>query len=357
MRCHFGEETPIAATRGGQFHGVRLLPGASVWSASEGLFVRPAGSAGERLGPACTGGLDAISAGGVHFVACATRAQLAGDKLGGTSLWRLEGERRHRAELPGAVGEEGAGVALALHDGVLELVWHAGEVGAFHVWHRRFDPRSLAPRGEPQRLSNPRVAAGSPTLSVHGDRLAITWAEHWAQAGARDRVAGHVVVSVDGAAPRVLVEVEHHSPHPVIGRDERGPVLLFRDHREPLEHPSLFAHRLSSDLRPHGGLELIGRADMGGAIRRFGCTLGGAPTQAVVVGRSWGKEDALVSLHLLDEDLGGRELQVYEFGGQLTLGDGRCTDGRIELLIGERSVPSGPPASLFSLPVACAAPD
>ena len=353
VRCHFGEETAIAETRGGGFHGVRHLGGALVWSAAEGLFVRPEGEPAQRLGPACTAGFDALRSEDALWVPCARRARPDAAKDGGLVLYGV-GFGVTSTALPGTVGPEGAGVAAVLRDGDLEIAWRAGEPEAFHVWRSRVD-LATAQASEPERVSNPDVMAGPPTFFAEEDRLSLVWSEHWARAGARHAIGGHVVVSVDGGPSRTLVEVEDPEPQPRIARDARGAVLLFRDQRDPLEYPSLFAQRLTSDLRPHRGLKLIGRADEGGPIRTTSCEFDGQETLAVVVGRSWGAEDALVAVHLLGDDLGERfhEMQVYEYGGQLVGGDGICVGGRVELLIAERSVPSGPPAHLFTIPTAC----
>jgi len=360
LRCHFGEERTIAETGGGGFHGVRHLGERLLWSAREGLFLHE-GDGVERLGPPCDGGFDATSAAGVDWVVCARRPMPAAAKTGGLSAWRLQGEERERVALDGAVGEESQGVAIALHEGRLVVAWHEGSPKAFHVWRQDLDPQTLEALTEPERLSDPRFAAGAPTLSA-GERLAIVWGEHWADREGRHRVSGHVVVSVDGGAPRTLVEVEDLRPSPVIARDGKGPLLLFRDQRAPLDYPSLFAHRLTTDLRLHGGLRLLGRADEGGPIRTFGCAIDGAPTQVAVVARSWGADDALVAAHLLDDELAERfhELQVYEWGGQLVLGDGVCEDDSLELLVAERVVPASDDAKrrtarLVTLPARCGA--
>jgi hypothetical protein len=359
MRCHFGEERAIAETDGGGFHGVRHLGESLLWSAREGLFLHD-GERAERLGPPCDGGFDAVEAEGVRWVVCAHRPMPDAAKAGGLVGWRL-GDERLRVALDGAVGEESEGVALAHHEGRLILAWHQGSPKAFHVWRQDLDPRTLEPRAEPERLSNPRFAAGAPSLYT-GDHVAVVWGEHWADIEGRHRVAGHVVVSVDGAAPRTLVEVEDTRPSPVIARDGEGHLLLFRDQRDPLDHPSIFGHRLNSDLRLHGRLRLIGRADEGGPIRTFGCDIDGARTQVAVVARSWGAEDALVAAHLLDDELSERfhELQVYEWGGQLALGDGVCEDDSLELLVAEQVVPASDDARrrtahLFTLPARCGA--
>ena len=356
MRCHFGEETPIAETRGGYFHAVRHLGEAIVWSAEEGFFVRRAGEV-VRLGAPCDAGLDAVTAGDELLVVCARRARPDAAKDGGLVAWRLGPRTRDRVLLPGRIGEESEGLAVAVHDDALTVVWQDGTPGAFQVWRLDASLPELEPKDEPQRLSSPRFAAGSPTLFTDGEQLAVVWAELWASAEARHRAEGHVVVSVDGAIPRTLVEVVHPEPRPVIARDGAGLLLLFRDHREPLERPSLFGHRLTSDLRLHGGLRLIGRADEGGPVRTFGCRIDGELTQVAVVGRSWGAEDSLVAAHLLDDSLSERfhELQVYEFGGQLALGDGVCEANSLDLLIGERTDPNERGASLFTIPARCGA--
>ncbi|MBO6937818.1 MAG: hypothetical protein JJ863_22815 [Deltaproteobacteria bacterium] len=361
MRCHFGEEQILAETGGGHFHAVRHLGDSLLWSAREGLFVREGDAEPERLGPPCDAGLDAIADGGATFVVCARRAEPDAAKEGGLVAWRLGEERLERA-LPGAVGEESDGVALARHGNRLVVAWHEGAPKAFHVWRQDLDPETLEPSDEPERLSNPRFAAGAPTLYSDDEHLAVAWGEHWADHEGRHRVSGHVVVSVDGSHARMLVEVEDTHPAPVIARDAEGLLLLFRDQRAPLDYPSIFGHRLTSDFRLHGRLRLVGRADEGGPIRTFGCDIDGARTQIAVVARSWGADDTLVAAHLLDDELAERfhELQVYEWGGQLVLGDGVCDDNSLELLVAERVVPASDDARrrtahLVTLPARCGA--
>jgi len=364
MRCHFGEEETIAETGGGRFHAVRHLGSSLLWSAREGLFVREGQGAAERLGPPCDGGVDAIAESDGTWVVCARRPRPDAAKAGGLVGWRLGDERDERVEraLPGTVGEESEGVALVRHGDRLVVAWHEGTPKAFQVWRQDLDPSTLEPLAEAERVSNPRFAAGPPTLLSFDEHLAMVWGEHWADREGRHRVAGHVVVSVDGAHARTLVEVEDTAPAPVIARDGEGLLLLFRDQRAPLDYPSIFGHRLTSDFHLHGRLRLIGRADEGGPIRTFGCTIDGARTQVAVVARSWGAEDTLVAAHLLDDELAERfhELQVYEWGGQLVLGDGVCDDNSLELLVAERVVPASDDqrrrtAHLVALPARCGA--
>lgn len=365
MRCHFGEEETIAETGGGRFHAVRHLGSSVWWSAREGLFVRRGEREAERLGPPCDGGFDAVTDEGQTWAVCARRPRPDAGKPGGLVAWRLgdaTDERPTARALPGEVGERGEGVALVRHGERLELAWHQGAPKAFHAWRMALEPATLQPLEEPERLSNPRFAAGAPTLFSGGEHLAVVWAEHWADHEGRHRIAGHVVVSVDGAHPRTLVEVEDTEPAPVIAQDGEGLLLLFRDQRAPLEYPSIFGHRLTSDFRLHERLRLVGRADEGGPIRTFGCEIDGSRTQVAVVARSWGAEDTLVAAHLLDDELAERfhELQVYEWGGQIVLGDGVCEENSLELLVAERVVPASDDARrrtahLVTLPARCGA--
>ena len=111
---------------------------------------------------------------------------------------------------------------------------------------------------------------------------------------------------------------------------------------------------LTSDARLHGRLHLVGRADMGSSLRTLRCEVAGATTTLVVVSRSWGPADALIAVHFLAPSLGDRvhELQIYEWGAQLAMGDASCEDGSLELLVGERThAATTAPAALFTLPI------
>lgn len=348
IECDFGEER-ILARDPVRFEGVRLVEDGdgnrAIWATREGLFTSTGDEAPRRIEEPCDA-IDALGGAGV-VVACARRPHEAKDDSGALMLFVLvDGSVVERRSIEARVGRDHQGLSLVRVSDGYALAWHDGTPGDWGAWWVTLDAE-LRPTRDPRRLSARGTAAGVPAL-LGGEPLLATWAETWIERGAS---RGQVLVSDGTGRPERIAEVSYAEPTPILVRDPRGVVALFRDQPGRSRRASLFAQRLDSGLSTPTPRRRVGRSDGRGVPRAFMCG-----DSLVSIGpRSFGRSEILIGIHLLDEALRPRakEQQVYQWAAQFTLADALCDGDQLELLVGQRSRLYGDPATLHALPLRC----
>ncbi|MEM7609472.1 MAG: hypothetical protein AAF411_29345 [Myxococcota bacterium] len=350
--CDFGESSIVATADAigdvafARFGRVQHV----LYETHEGLFAIDEDQRRTRLGPPCMA-FDVLELEGDRAaVACALPPSPAKDDAGRIDMLVLGGGEARRVALPYAVGREHLGLSLAAGGDSLELAYHDGRPGRFHVRHVVLgNVDSLDHAAESRLLSTPSVPAGPPHLQIDDGERRIVWAEGQSDpqsepTGFRGYVYLHRSRAGSPAAgrPRRLLPVIDPRSRPRLG--PQGAVY-FRDVRRPIRRPGLFV-----SFDPDQPPERVGRAGNRGALP---LRCGGLNT--AVVARPYGRHDRLVSIHLLDERFQpvAAEQQVYEWASQFHRVDAYCSEGTLELAVAERSRLDGRPARLHRLSLRC----
>ena len=362
--CTFGEEHRLATAPGGVFHGVALTTGAggeratAVWSHRAGLFARalspngaPRGAA-VRLGPGCEGGVAAAQLDAGLAVACVRRAMPEADKPGQVIVLRLgDGlEPRARATF-GPAGRDSYGVDLAADGDAVWVAWHDGTAGAHRAWLARTElGGDGSASDDPRAISREGVAAGAPSVAMHGERPVVAWAETWF--GTDGYLVGKVLVSDLRGAPRETAVIIHEDARPTIARSVHGLLLAYRDEQPAGSRPRLFVTELTSELDVARGPVVVGRANGEGGPSLLECE--GALT--TVAPRSYGIHDILVGINRFDRDLEriGVERQIYEYGMRFAHAATACAGDHLLVLTAERGETPDRDTALTSTVVDCA---
>lgn len=355
--CAFGEEHVLAEARGGLFFGVDLVldgeHGRVFWSDRSGSWVRDVGDTGRptgpatRLGPGCDGGLDAARSSDGWLLACLRREVPEAGKAGHVEVLHLDAAARvvSRASL-GPAGRYSDGVSLDLDGGVPVVAWHDGTPGAHRVWLARVE---VGERVEPQLVSRPGVAAGAPTVRVVDGRAVVVWAE--TRFDANGYLVGQVLLSDLHGAPREVAVIIHDDARPVLGEDEDGLLVAYRDEAPAGTLARLFVRRMADGLTPTGEPVSVGRANGIGRATLVACE--GALT--TVAPRSYGRHEVLVGINRLDEELRHRhpERQIYEYGTDFSLAAADCADEHTLIVVAERGHTARPIAQLRTATLDC----
>lgn len=307
-----------------------------------------------RLGASC----DTLSLARLEeavFLACGRRPIDAKDALGTMHIYRVVGEEHRSVQLPWPIGRDHMGLSLARVHEHLELAFHDGRVGEWKVWHAEICvdwDESTTCNDHARLLSAATLLAGAPSLSeVRGERF-VTWTESTLAPGTESFV-GAVLVSRSssngpiGALPRRRAEVIYERSLPFVAAGAEHPVLLFRDSRRPHRR----AHVFAQELREGASALRVGRSNDERAARAFPC----GDSLAVVTPRSYSRNDTLVGIHLLDEELEGRvaEQQVYEWAARFVDVSGVCRDELLWLAVAEENALDGRAASLHLTALSC----
>ncbi len=360
MRCVLDPGETLGSTRGARFTHLALGPrGEAFASSAEGLRRFRSGEAPESLGPSCDGGLAVHLRRGLVWVLCLTRPFEAKDEPGVLTLRALPAPGGSDAPPRftfAAGGADSAGVALDAHPaGGLALAWHdAGRVFAARLAVDG-DPGQGAggngPELETELVSASTARAGAPRLLRVGERTLLTYGEAWRDAAGE---AGRVLVKdLAGGLPQEVARVRGDArPAPDLTRDERGLVVIYREHR-PGRKTALYARRLDDDLRPKAQARRVARADGEGRPSALVC--GGS--LITVTPRSWGQA-RIIGARVLDATLRDRlpERQLYEWDARFDAVAARCEHDTVSLLVAERSLPGEAPATLQRLALRCRAP-
>lgn len=287
------------------------------------------------------------------FVACARRPSDAKDAAGTMHVYRVVGGSHASVLLPWPVGRDHRGLSLAVINDELELVFHDGRIGEWKVWHAAIciDWASATVCNQEARLlSAASLLAGAPSLSeVAGERF-VSWTESTLSPG--DTFVGSVIVSRSPSegpigAPRRMAEVIYDRSLPFVAPGAEHPVLLFRDSRRPHRR----AHVFAQELREGSAAVRVGRSNDQRAARAFPC----GDSLAVITPRSYSRNDTLIGIDLLDEELEGRvaEQQVYEWAARFVDVAGVCRDDVVWLAVAEENKLDGSEASLHVTALAC----
>ena len=340
----------------GRFRGLSLAREGddlyALWSRPEGSFLRPLAPNGAprgralRWGPACPGGMDALS-GSPLVVACATAGAPNQAKPGRLLLFQLRGGERQGAGLTVTSLEGfGEGVQLARADERIIIAWHDSSQGGAEAWRSETDS-DLRQVSAPEQISSPRVSAGPPHIYIDGDVPLLIWAETWLRNG---RNVGQIVLQRGDDVPQRVSEASFGFPRPQVTRDRAGLVVGFRDVQRPLRQAGLYLQRLDERLRPVGLPRRTGRADGRGApiLRTCGDTLFTAAPRS--------RTDAMsIGIGGFNQDLQRvvAQSQVYEAERRFNDVAALCLDGRLLLLAAEEWTAEHPTARLITLRLSC----
>jgi len=357
-QCVFGDEHHAATAPDGVFDGVDLvLAGETAlvaWSHREGLFVRvldtegrPAGEV-KRIGARCDGGVDAAASASGWIVACLARAVPSKDHAGRVVLAWLDPTLGVRARSAvGSAGSYSRGVDVVADRDRAIVVWHDGTPGDHRVWLARVAPGETDV--EPRLVSRPGLAAGAATVALYRSRVIVAWGETWFDDGGY--LVGQVLVSDLRGAPREMAVIIHDDPRPVLGQDDDGLLLAYRDEQPAGTRARLFLRRVSDELETLGEPVMVGRADGAGRAAVLPCQ--GAIT--TVAPHSYGRWEVLVGLNRLDGALGriGIERQMYEHGADFSQSAATCAGDHLLVLTAERGSTTRPTAALSTTRVDC----
>ncbi|MFT5357783.1 MAG: hypothetical protein ACI9KE_005020 [Polyangiales bacterium] len=291
----------------------------------------------------------------VVFLVCGRRPIEAKDAGGTMHIYRISGEDYRSVQLPWPIGRDHKGLALAVVNQHLELVFHDGRIGEWKVWHAEicvvWEHASLC-NEEARLLSAASLLAGAPSLSeIRGERF-VAWTESTLSPGTEIFVGSVLVSRSDaagpiGARPQRSAEVIYDRSLPFVAAGVEHPVLFFRDSRRPHRRPHVFAQ----ELRNGASAMRVGRSNDQRAARAFPC----GDSLAVVTPRSYSRNDILVGVHLLDEELEGRvaEQQVYEWAARFVDVAGVCRDELLWLAVAEENRLDGRDAALHVTALSC----
>lgn len=354
--CPFGSETHLFDLDGPTLDGIAVAAteggGAYVaWSERSGLFGlaldhdgHPRG-ARERLGPACTGGLDVLGDAGEVLVACAMQGDVERGERGAVVTYaRSASGVASVADRRVGVGQ-GAGVALARGGGQTFVGWQDATGGSSAAWLA-----TVGSPAEPIRLSRGGFRSTAPVIAFQADTRLVLWGELWNDAHGDPE--GRIELQVGNRGPRVVSTLAYELPLPVLVPDAAGPILAFRDRRPAGTRPAMQLARVDPEARElsvHAGAP----ANAAGAGVAVGCQ-GGV---IVVAPRTHSRTERLVSVRRHGTDLEGLgpEQQIYEHGATFEWTDAACLGDRLLVVFGSRSSPLSPTGTVRSVTVDCAA--
>jgi hypothetical protein len=300
-----------------------------------------------RFGARCDGGLAVAGeppAGAATLLVCATRAR--GGAAGRLRVMSLDAELRiTRDREIAAVGAQSEGVAAALVNGNLELVWHDGSAELQRVLHATLaaDGAVLEP---PRALSDPGRIASAPALTVHGGQSVAVWAERFMQGEA----LRSTVVRWDAREGlRTLLEQAHVVAMPqLVVLDGRLAVAV----RERPRDAKIGLYLALVGERPVRAADMVrvGRADGVGRPALEPC-MGGLVSATP---RTYGG-DYFIGFNWLDRSLrrARGEQQFYEDSHAFTQVAATCLGAHAVLLIAEFPQLHRPGAALRALPYRC----
>jgi len=355
--CTFGDEHPIATTRGG-FDAVRVVPfgdgHAAVWTGAEGTFLRPIDATGEptatpsRIGAGCAAGLDVTPwSEGRVLVACLHPPIAAADKPGAIALITVD----RAAEVQGRVtfGEVGVGSR-----GISVVTF--GESGVAVAYFDGERSAVLYARGGRSGMTGLRVVSregptpGPPDLTVDSGQPLLTWAET-VNDPTSDTLIGEVLISNLEDEPERFASVLYEDAQPVFARDATGLIVGFRDENPAGSRVGLFTARVGPGLRKSSDISRVGRSDAASGTALFDCAGG----LYAVAPHSYSRREMLVGVARLDtalESIAG-ERQIYTSGARYEHGTGLCADDSALLLVAERAASPAGDAVLKAMTLRC----
>jgi hypothetical protein len=353
--CSFGAETRLFDLDGPTLDDLAVAPteggGAYfVWSERSGSFgvaLAHDGTASgdrERLGPPCTGGLDAIADGARTLVACSVQGDRERGDRGAVVVYARDASGVHVFERREGVGE-GHGVALARGPGgALSVGWQDATSGSSAAW-----VATVGSAAEPLRLSRGGFRATAPALAYDDGSLLAVWGELWLDD--HGSAAGRLQLQAGNRAPRSISTLAYELPLPVFVPDEHGALLAFRDRRPAGTRPAEQVARIDASTREATVSAAAHANATGGGVA--------VPCQGavmVVVPRTHSRTERLVSVRRHGSDLTGLgpEQQLYEHGATFEWTDAACVGDRLLVVFGARSSPLSPVGSVRATTVDCA---
>ena len=322
-----------------------------IWTDGAGTWARPLSLTGaptsppRRLGPPCTGGVDAVPETHGMRVACLRPAFPQAHKLGGVTVLWLDNQQRVVARRSfGEAGPGSQGVAMA-DDGT--LAWHDGQLGLDRIWIARVE-RGTDP--EPWVASRAGVIARDPATCTAGGHFA--WSETVARPGRP--LVGEVVVSsgARSTAPVTIATVLEARARPTVHCADEVTHVAFTDRVPARSRPALFVQRLTAEGEPDDAPRRAGRADAAARATLLACD----DRFLSLVPHRYGSRDVVVGIRTLPTSASdeAREWQIYEPSARLSSVRANCVGDRTLItFLDERRDQTAP--SLRATTLACAA--
>jgi hypothetical protein len=351
--CPFGAEHTLSTLDGPVLDGIAVTAhgdGAYVaWSERSGLFGLALDRSGapsgerERIGPSCTGGLDAIDDGRV-IVACSIQGDVERGDRGAVVVYARDArwtviDRRE------GVGE-GSGVSLARGASVV-VGWQQASGASSAAWIA-----TIGDASDPLRLSRAGFRATAPVMSFEGETRLALWGELWIDD--RGDATGRMTLQVGNRAPHPVSTLAYELPLPTLTPDVHGgAILAFRDRRPARTRPALQLARVTADTR-----ELAVSTGAPANAAGSGVAVACQGSVMVVAPRTHSRTERLVSVRRHADSLAGLgpEQQLYEHGSTFEWADALCLGDRTLIVFGSRSSPLSPVGTVRSVTVDCTAP-
>jgi hypothetical protein len=357
--CTFGEETRLFDLDGPTLDGLAVAPlddGAYfAWSERSGLFGIALDAMGRahgdrvRLGPPCSGGLDALRDGERVLIACSVRGDPERGDRGAIVVYARDGDSVRVLERHEGVGAEGSGVALARSGSGVAVGWQEAQGATSAAW-----VTDLGGTAEPRRLSRGGFRATAPALVFEDDTLLALWGELWIDAEGDS--AGRIQLQAGHRAPRSIGDLAYEQMLPVLTPDETegagGAILAFRDRRPAGTRPNVLLSRIEASTREVTAIRGA-PANAAGASVAVPCE----NAVMVVAPRTHSRTERLVSVrrHTTALDGMGPEQQLYEHAATFEWADAVCLGERLLVVYGARSSPATPVGSVRATTVDCEA--
>lgn len=355
--CTFGDETRLFDLDGPTIYGLAAAPLADgaffTWSERSGLFGVELDATGHtrservRIGPACSGGVDAIASEHGVVIACSVRGDLERGDPGAIVVYaRDEGVTRVIERREG-VGADGLGVALARSGGHVAVGWQRADGATSAAW-----VADVGEPSEPRRLSRGGFRATAPALVYDGDALLTVWGELWIDREGDS--TGRLQLTAGHRAPRTIAELAYEQALPVLTPDPSegasGAILAFRDRRPAGTRPAVMLARVDASTRD-AQVVAGAHANAAGASLAVPCE----HAVMVVAPRTHSRTERLVSVRRHAQSLEGMgpEQQLYEHASTFEWADAVCLGERLLIVYGARSSPSTPVGSVRATTLDC----